>query len=95
MNTVILQYWEESERGWGVRPDGCSLHISNEDCSKYIKTIYDARTGNIPDEYDRVVGDPIVVSVKSEIYDILLKNKDHRVYQHELNNLFKFNDIIL
>ena len=27
MNRCYFQRWEESERGWGVRPDGCSLHL--------------------------------------------------------------------
>ena len=27
---VVAVQWEESERGWGVRPDGCSLHVSVE-----------------------------------------------------------------
>jgi hypothetical protein len=34
---VIRQEWEESERGWGCRPDGYSLHLDKEDRNTYIK----------------------------------------------------------
>ena len=37
MKKVYLQHWEESERGWGIRPDGCSLHLTLEDRKKYIE----------------------------------------------------------
>lgn len=26
---VICQKWEESERGWGTRPNGYSLHLAD------------------------------------------------------------------
>lgn len=28
MNTAFLDTWTESERGWGQRSDGCSIHDS-------------------------------------------------------------------
>ena len=37
MKPVIKQLWEESERGWGIRPDGYSLHLNNEDRKQFIK----------------------------------------------------------
>ena len=35
---AFKQNWEESERGWGIRPDGCSLHETVDDCVAYRKT---------------------------------------------------------
>ncbi len=35
-NAVVVQKWEETERGWGVRPDGFSLHLTDADRSAYI-----------------------------------------------------------
>jgi hypothetical protein len=57
MEKVLLQYWEESERGWGVRPDGASLHKDMDSHKEYVDRIYDAREFEnvVPDEYDRVV----------------------------------------
>jgi len=33
MNFVV-QAWEESERGWGVRPDGLSIHLESVSIKK-------------------------------------------------------------
>lgn len=61
-DTYVVQLWEESERGWGVRPDGWSVHLSFEDCTAYIKDYTKDRTGPAPAEYDRPRGHPYVVS---------------------------------
>ena len=62
--SIVVQYWEESERNWGVRPDGLSLHLTSEDCSKYIKQYWDRMPpGEAPDEYSRPWGHPKVISV--------------------------------
>lgn len=62
MPTVVVQKWEESERGWGVRPDGYSVHFSEEDLAKYLadhKARYLKAYGDrVPDEYDRPSGTP-------------------------------------
>ena len=52
MNKVILQFWEESERGWGVRPDGCSIHLDSNERNSYINSIYSDRGSLVPDEYE-------------------------------------------
>ena len=36
MKRVYLQYWEESEKNWGVRPDGCSIHLTLDNHKDYI-----------------------------------------------------------
>ena len=60
---VIRQDWEESERGWGVRPDGYTLHLTLEDHAAYVKKFYTGRDGPVPDEYTRVSGDPRTVMI--------------------------------
>lgn len=64
MEAIWVMEWEESERSFGVRPDGWSLHASPEDCSAYVKAYvkaYWARMpdrgpgGEAPDEYERPV----------------------------------------
>lgn len=49
--------WEESERGWGVRPDGWSLHLTDQDAYKYIRLYWDGMPDSTPDEYSRPVGE--------------------------------------
>jgi hypothetical protein len=57
MATMWLYTWTEFERGWGQRPDGCSIHATREDALQFIKD-YRVRArkidgGVVPDEYSR------------------------------------------
>ena len=36
-NEVVVQKWEESERGWGTRPDGFSLHLTEAYIQAFIE----------------------------------------------------------
>jgi hypothetical protein len=94
MNKCIFQYWEESERGYGVRPGGCSIHSSLEEHMNFINSIYSSRTDEVPQEYDRVVGDPIVCFVSDEIFERILLDSSIRISENEKNNLIDFEDLI-
>jgi hypothetical protein len=95
MRKVLLQYWEESERGWGVRPDGASLHINENELKDYISSIYKDREPNkVPHEYDRYIGSPIEIEVADDLYN-LVESKSQRLTQYQLNNLMKLEDIKL
>ena len=63
MPMVIVQKWEESERGWGVRPDGYSIHRSMEALGKYLKNYWDSMPDEAPDEYSRPSGKPYPADV--------------------------------
>ena len=52
MKKVVLIQWTEHERGWGCRPDGCSLYNTPEEAQSHINTMYAQRDRNhVPDEY--------------------------------------------
>lgn len=73
--TVFVQNWEESERGWGTRPDGFTVHISKEQWHTYVdwyNTTFNSEK-TIPDEYTRVCGKPREVQVSDELYARLEK----------------------
>jgi hypothetical protein len=96
MKNIYLQFWEESEKDWGVRPDGCSLHLTLEDHAAFILDVYlDRSEDDVPNEYDRVIDDPMLASVSENIYNILLVGKNYRLSQPELYNLRKLNEIII
>ena len=95
MKQVYLQYWEESERGWGVRPDGCSIHISKDEGMKYVKSIYSNRTKEVPNEYDRIIDGIVDVILKDSLYDLLLEEKSIRLSQCSMSNLLKLEEIII
>lgn len=69
--TVIIQNWEESERGWGTRPDGFTVHLDKEQHKKYVQWFYQKHNNAdaAPDSYTRVYGDPIEVEVDGVLYD--------------------------
>jgi hypothetical protein len=81
MHTVVKQYWEESEAGWGVRPDGHSLHLTESDRESYIKDYWDREaernpSGAVPDEYERPSGSGELVDVDNETYEAIKASKN-------------------
>lgn len=48
---VIRVEWVESERGWGIKPDGYSLHINGEDVEKFIKAYWKKMPDAVQDVY--------------------------------------------
>jgi hypothetical protein len=97
MNKVILQIWEESERGWGTRPDGCSMHIDLKERENYIQTIYDSRKSDesIPNEYDRIVGEGVEAFIEDALFKLVEKDKSVRLTQYQMNNLMGMDEITI
>jgi hypothetical protein len=63
---VVCQRWLESERDWGCRPDGASLHLTVEDAKKYSKAYWDKMPKEVPHEYSREDGEPFLIDVDDE-----------------------------
>jgi hypothetical protein len=96
MNKCILQRWEESERGWGVRPDGASLHINIEEHKRYIDKVYEYRLySEIPDEYERIIGNFITVYIEDSLFRELIENRSLRLSEIQLNNLINLDEMTL
>lgn len=87
MNTAYAFQWEESERGWGVRPDGISLHTSEQDAKDFVDEHFNRYRGRygdtVPDEYDRPSTEkPFQIEVlDKELYERLEKEKSVRLYR--------------
>jgi len=97
MNKIVLQLWEESGRGWGVRPDGCSIHTDIAERDRYVESIYASRRGSdsVPEEYERIVGSPVEAYVDDSMFETLRSEKSIRLAQHQMNNLVSMEDIII
>lgn len=67
-NEVVVQKWEESERGWGTRPDGFSLHLTEADLQAFIERYWACMPDSVPDEYSRPDGKPYKSLVDDEIF---------------------------
>lgn len=86
---VWCQDWEESERGWGVRPDGFTLHLTQDDCKKYV-TGYNTTFNNLPsapDEYTRASGPPRLVEVDQKTFEALLVQQRATTVNYEWQRL--------
>jgi hypothetical protein len=85
MPKVIVQKWEESERGWGTRPDGYSIHKSRDDLRQYLADEWAAEkqrnpSGVTPDEYTRTSGTPYEAEVDEETFDKIGDRRGLRVF---------------
>jgi hypothetical protein len=65
---VLRQDWLESERGWGQRPDGYSLHLTRVDVRQFVNEYWDRMPDEVPDEYSRPRGEPFLVDVDDVTY---------------------------
>lgn len=74
MFRVLCQKWEESERGWGARPDGYSLHLNDADREQYIKEYWSGMPDEVPDEYSRPCGTAYWCEVDQKMHDEILKS---------------------
>lgn len=71
--TVVVQKWEESELGWGCRPDGYSIHVSEEALAKYVHDYWESMPNTPPSEYSRPDGTPYSASISEEEYHKLVE----------------------
>ncbi len=71
MSTVIVQKWEEAELGWGTRPDGYSIHLSEPDRAAYVKNYWGTMPDTTPSEYSRPCGAPYEAEIDGDGYTAL------------------------
>lgn len=70
---VWVQKWEETEAGWGCRPDGYTLHKAKEDIQTFLRRMRDREAaegygpGRPPPEYSRPCGDPYQADVTDQV----------------------------
>lgn len=85
---VVRQDWIESEKGWGQRPDGCSLHKTVSDCKDFIDKYWSSMPYFVPNEYDCPVGEPYHISIPKELYNEMMQNNlGMRIYGGRMHKL--------
>lgn len=73
---IVVQKWEETEAGWGVRPDGYSLHASEKDRLAFIKEYQASIPSPVPHEYSRVCGTPYLWDADDDTYERVVASKN-------------------
>lgn len=74
--------WIELERGWGIRPDGDSLHLTDDDAKAYVAEYWEAQPDKAPDEYSAPAGPfggpvtTVEVTVDRETYDKVARSRN-------------------
>lgn len=83
MRIALCQTWTETERGWGQRPDGYSLHLNEEALEEYLAkdSKQKRRTGVAPDEYSFPdISGEYWCEIDEETHNLLLDKKSIRRY---------------
>ncbi len=89
-HTLYVIFWEESERGWGTRPDGCSIHISEEAANNFIQKQFSSLpTDYVPDEYSRPCTKIMLTEVSRDLYEYFMKKhlSSMSIYINSLHGL--------
>lgn len=66
--------WEESERGWGTRPDGFSFHRSLEESEMYVEDFMAKQPKEVPAEYSRPLGSAKLIEVSESLHNYVVEN---------------------
>ncbi len=74
--TLVVQKWFEFERGYGARPDGYSLHLSESDRTAYIRAYFDTMPKEAPDVYSQPMGPAYLADVDAKTYRKVAKSKN-------------------
>lgn len=74
---VICQKWEESESGWGTRPDGYSLHLTELNRISFCKEYWTKMPKDyVPDCYSREDGVPYECRVDEKTFKEIKRSKN-------------------
>lgn len=79
---IVVQEWIESERGWGCRLDGYSIHLSEKDRTEFVNNfIAEERKRNpsevVPDCYSRPNGNSFIKDVEGQTYEKIKEIKSN------------------
>ena len=86
---VSMLTWEESESGWGTRPDGHSLHVNHDEARKYVKEYWVSMpSAPAPHEYSRPLSDnPVGVRVDETLYNMIKEKGSLRFWHGDIRML--------
>jgi hypothetical protein len=75
VTAVYLVSWTESERGWGQRPDGYTLHATREEADRFIIEYNEKLPKDSVPECYSYADTPVLVEVPEKLYDLVQEKK--------------------
>lgn len=95
MKTAFLDTWTETERGWGQRSDGCSIHLTKEDYKKYVESYWSSMPASTPDEYERPDNFVREIVLGTKLFNRLKKSESGiRIWESDFRELKVNNEIL-
>lgn len=81
MEEVIIQLWQQKSRGSPETESGCSLHLTPQDCARYISEYWDempavSDRARVPDKYEAPCGHPFKIQVHERTYEKIRESKN-------------------
>lgn len=68
-----LLEWEKTRSGWRSTPGGYSLHLTKADAEKYRTQYWESLGSELPAEYLRERGKPVITGLSAELAEALAK----------------------
>jgi len=95
LEDAIHLSWTESEKGWGIRPDGCSLHLITDDSRDFVEAYWARMPDEPPEEYSKPAGEPVKVFVSPKIYKQIQDSENGiRFYNSQERELVNSGDLV-
>lgn len=93
LEDAVCVSWEEFELGWGTRPDGFSLHLTESHYHAFVKSYSKRMSDSAPNEYSRPAGKPMKVRVSRNLY-LEIKNSGKGMRRYDEEDLVANGDLI-
>jgi len=95
MKEALLITWIESEAGWGKRPDGYTIHFSEEDYKSYIEEYNSDLPEETPAEYSRPEGLLRAVMISDKLFErVLSSDNGICIWENDFKEMKSNNEIL-
>lgn len=85
---VVYQEWFKVDQ-MGQHPNGASLHLSHEDHVRYLQKYWHSLPDDPPEEYDRPVGEAMIIDVSDDLYDVVKRSSGGARFLKKQRKAFK------
>ena len=85
MAIILVLSWTEHERGWGQRPDGISLHVSQEALTTYVDAYWKRQPKDTPNEYEAPGGPATAHECDDSVVALVAQEKGLRLGRGSYN----------